>query len=145
MQFDLLQFLPFRLNRLAAEMSKRLHEIYGERYGIDVPEWRVLATLGARNHATAQEIVLSTRTHKSTISRAVSRLIDMGWVERANGSDRRNLELQLTTVGRKMHDEIVPLVLSAEQQIISRLGSDLANVQQSLAQLESALDIGQSG
>ena len=145
-QFDLLQFLPFRLNRLAAEMSKRLHEIYGERYGIDIPEWRVLATLGARNHATAQEIVLSTRTHKSTISRAVSRLIDMGWVERARAeSDRRNLELQLTTIGRKMHDEIVPLVLLAEQQIISRLGSDLANVQQSLAQWESALDIGQSG
>ena len=141
-EFDLLQFLPFRLNRLAAEMSKRLHEIYGEPYGIDIPEWRVLATLGARESATAQEIVLSTRTHKSTISRAVSRLTGMGWVERARAqSDRRNLELQLTPLGRSKHDEIVAMVLAAEGDIVSRLGNEAALVRKSLALLENALDI----
>ena len=77
---DLTSFLPFRLNRLSAEMSRRLFEIYGARYGIDIPEWRVLATLGAREPVTAQEVVRSTHTHKSTISRAVARLTDMGWI-----------------------------------------------------------------
>ncbi|MEZ5871700.1 MAG: MarR family transcriptional regulator [Nitratireductor sp.] len=141
--FDLLQFLPFRLNRLAAEVSRRLHEIYGEPYGIDVAEWRVVATLGARGGATAQEIVRSTRTHKSTISRAVSHLMKLGWVERGRqAKDRRNLELQLTRLGAKMHDEIIPLVRAAEKDILLTLGKDTAQVLSAITRLEAALDIG---
>ena len=71
--FVLNAFLPFRLNRLAAEVSERLAGLYAERFGLDVPQWRVLATLAA-GPCTAQAVVASTRTHKSTISRAVQLL-----------------------------------------------------------------------
>ena len=139
---DLASFLPFRLNRLSAEMSRRLFEIYGERYGIDIPEWRVLATLGASEPITAQEVVRSTRTHKSTISRAVARLTEMGWIERTtDDGDRRQIKLRFTAKGREAYLEIVPLVLASEGEVLDRLGDEQRYVLQALSRLESALDL----
>ena len=65
-KLDLFSFVPFRLNRLAAEVSAELSGEYRDRYGLDIPEWRVMATLGFRDEAcTAQYIAYCTRTHKS--------------------------------------------------------------------------------
>ena len=75
-RLDLFKFVPFRLNRLAAEVSSTLSIEYATRYGLDIPEWRVLATLGFRKDpCSAQYIAQCTRTHKSTISRAVTSLM----------------------------------------------------------------------
>lgn len=140
---ELENFLPFRLNRLSDELSRRLHNIYGARYGIDIPEWRVLATLGAREPVTAQDVVRSTRTHKSTISRAVARLMEMGWVERApSAADRRQMILRFTAEGRRAYDEIVPLVLEAEGEVFARLGREADGVRAALTGLERALGLG---
>jgi DNA-binding MarR family transcriptional regulator len=115
-------FLPFRLNRLAAEVSRRLAVIYADRFGLDIPEWRVMATLSSRRTATAQEIVASTRTHKSTISRAVATLKERGLVEREDSSaDGREIVLRLSQAGHALVREIAPLVLEGERVILSRL------------------------
>lgn len=142
---DLASFLPFRLNRLSAEMSRRLFDIYGARYGIDIPEWRVLATLGAREPVTAQEVVRSTHTHKSSISRAVARLTEMGWIERStDDGDRRQMKLRFTAKGRSAYREIVPLVLEAERDVLARLGDKQTAIRAALSRLEAALDLGEA-
>ena len=89
-RLDLFKFVPFRLNRLAAEVVSALSAEYQDRYGLDIPEWRVLATLGFRNDAcSAQYIAHCTRTHKSTISRAVTSLMKRQLVERVENADDR--------------------------------------------------------
>ncbi|MGY3077503.1 DNA-binding MarR family transcriptional regulator [Bradyrhizobium sp. LM6.10] len=100
-RLDLFKFAPFRLNRLAAEVSAALSVEYQERHGLDIPAWRVIATLGFRNDAcSAQYIAQCTRTHKSTISRAVTMLLHQGLIERVeNEADRREFRLQLTKEG----------------------------------------------
>ena len=109
-KLDLFRFVPFRLNRLAAEVSAALSSEYQERYGLDIPEWRVLATLGFRNDAcTAQYIAHCTRTHKSTISRAVTALMKRQLVERVeNEDDRREFALRMTRKGKALYEELIP-------------------------------------
>lgn len=142
-ELTLEQFLPFRLNRLAAEVSTRLYHFYADRFGIDVPQWRVMATLGEREPVTAQAVVDSTRTNKSTISRAVGRLEALGWVERvASETDRRQFKLRFTPAGRAVYDKIVPLVLKAEREMLDSLAdADRRALLDGLAALEASLGL----
>ena len=146
-RLDLFRFVPFRLNRVAAEVSAALSGEYEERYGLDIPEWRVLATLGFRNDAcSAQYIADCTRTHKSTISRAVMALMERELVERVeNEDDRREFRLRLTRKGRALYEQLIPRLLRKEQEILSCLSAreqkDLALM---LGKIEQSLDLVQT-
>lgn len=124
-KLDLFKFVPFRLNRLGAEVSAALSSEYRERYGLDIPEWRVIATLGFRNEAcSAQYIAQCTRTHKSTISRAVTSLMERQLVERVeNEDDRREFRLAMTRKGTALYEELIPRLLRREQEILSCLST----------------------
>jgi DNA-binding MarR family transcriptional regulator len=124
-RLDLFRFVPFRLNRLAAEVSAALSSEYQARYGLDIPEWRVLATLGFRDDAcSAQYIAHCTRTHKSTISRAVTALMTRRLVERIeNEDDRREFALRMTRKGKALYEELIPRLLRKERDILSCLSA----------------------
>jgi DNA-binding MarR family transcriptional regulator len=120
-RLDLFGFVPFRLNRLA--------------------------TLGFRHDAcSAQFIAQCTRTHKSTISRAVTSLMKRQIVERVeNEDDRREFRLRLTRKGATLYEELIPRLLRKEQEILSCLSAqerrDLARL---LGKLEESLDLVQT-
>jgi DNA-binding MarR family transcriptional regulator len=147
-RLDLFRFVPFRLNRLAAEVSAALSDEYQERYGLDIPEWRVLATLGFRREpCSAQFISDCTRTHKSTISRAVTALLTRKLIERVeNAEDRREFRLRLSRKGRGLYEELIPRLLRREQEILSCLspqerktfGALLGKIEQSLALVQTS-------
>jgi DNA-binding MarR family transcriptional regulator len=143
-KLDLFKFVPFRLNRLAAEVSSALSSEYQERYGLDIPEWRVLATLGFRNDAcSAQYIAHCTRTHKSTISRAVTALMQRQLVERVeNEDDRREFRLRLTRKGRTLYEELIPRLLRKEREIMSCLSAqERESFAVALGKIERSLDL----
>jgi DNA-binding MarR family transcriptional regulator len=143
-RLDLFKFMPFRLNRLAAEVSSALSVEYAARYGLDIPEWRVLATLGFRNEAcSAQYIAHCTRTHKSTISRAVTALMKRQMVERVeNADDRREFRLRLTRKGASIYEELIPRLLRKEQEILSCLSAqERKNFALLLGKIEDSLDL----
>ena len=134
--------MPFRLNRLAAEVSRALARVYGERFGIDIPEWRVIATLGDRGQARARDIAVSTRMHKSMVSRAVARLTELGWVARAsNARDRREAPLSLTPAGREVYGRLVPAVLDYQDRLLEDLTeAERRTLERLLDKLERRLD-----
>jgi len=146
-KLDLFRFVPFRLNRLAAEVSAALSSEYQERYGLDIPEWRVLATLGFRDDpCSAQYIAHCTRTHKSTISRAVTTLMTRQLVERVeNADDRREFRLRMTRKGKALYEELIPRLKRKEQAILSCLSAqerrDFAHM---LGKIEQSLDLVQT-
>lgn len=125
-RLDLLHFVPFRLNRLAAEFSAALLADYGERYGLDIPEWRVLATLGPHDEPrSASYIVRCTRTHKSRISRAVAHLCAQDLLRRITlAGDRREIALTLTPQGRALYEALIPRMLARETQLLAALDEE---------------------
>jgi DNA-binding MarR family transcriptional regulator len=124
-RFKLEDFLPYRLNILAQRASQGLLAIYSARFDLDIPQWRILANLASRGELTAQAISAITFSHKSTISRAVAALEARRLIERVEDSgDRRAFVLRLTAKGRKLFDELLPLVLGFEKYLISKLSLD---------------------
>jgi DNA-binding MarR family transcriptional regulator len=125
LSLELAGFVPYRLNRLAAGVSKHLSEIYRERFGLDIPEWRVMATVGSRHGCTARFIAESTRMHKTRVSRAIAHLEGRELIERASSAaDRREREVRLTKSGRRMYLELVPLVLERERELLTCLSKE---------------------
>lgn len=139
-------FVPFRLNRLAAEVSSHLSEIYRERFGLEIPEWRVLVTIAPEGGCTAQQIASSTRMHKTRVSRAIAYLMEKGLIERASDSDdRREMPLQLTKAGRRMYSELMPLALERERALLACMSKEeLRGFVVALDRLESFLGLSES-
>ena len=103
------EFLPYQLNVAASLVSQALSRIYAERYGIGVPEWRVLVTLGEFETMTGKAVGEHTHMHKTKVSRAVALLEKRRFVvRRANRSDLRESFLSLTPEGRAIYEELSP-------------------------------------
>jgi DNA-binding MarR family transcriptional regulator len=140
---ELAGFVPYRLNRLAVGVSNHLADIYRERFGLDIPEWRVMATVGSRHGCTAQYIAQSTRMHKTRVSRAIGHLEERELIERASSAaDKREREVRLTKTGRRMYAELVPLVLERERQLLACLSKEqLRGLVAGMEALESFLGL----
>jgi DNA-binding MarR family transcriptional regulator len=71
-----------------------------------------------------ERIAQCTRTHKSTISRAVTALMERQLVERVeNADDRREFRLRMTRKGKALYEELIPRLLRKEQEILSCLSA----------------------
>lgn len=144
MTLALERFLPYRLNRAAAETSRQLSRLYRDAHGLTRPEWRVLATLGQYGRRTATEIARHSAMHKTKVSRAVFALEARRWLRREpDPADRRVEHLELTPAGRAAHAALVPLMLGFERDLLARLGTeDAAALARGLDALERALGLG---
>lgn len=118
------EFLPYRLNVLAATVSESLATLYAERYGIGIPEWRIIATLGQFGRMTGRDIASHSRMHKTTVSRAAAALEAKGWIKReANRADLREAFLALKPKGRAVYDDLVPRALSFADGLLDGLNA----------------------
>lgn len=110
-------FLPHRLNVLSSLVSQALTQVYGE-YGIGIPEWRVLVTLGQHGVMTGKAIGIRTHMHKTKVSRAVAQLEERKFVaRRANRADLREAFLSLTPGGRAVYEELAPRALAFTEKL----------------------------
>jgi DNA-binding MarR family transcriptional regulator len=101
-------FLPHRLNVLSSLVSQALTQVY-DKYGIGIPEWRVLVTLGQFGVMTGKAVGAHTHMHKTKVSRAVAQLEERKFVTRkANRADLREAFLSLTPTGRSVYEELAP-------------------------------------
>ncbi len=115
-------FLPYRLATLSNRVSRAIAALYSERFGISIPEWRVMAVLGERPEISANAVAERTAMDKVAVSRAVRRLLAKGLIERHFApDDRRRSVLALSAAGRRVYDEIVPLARAFEARLLAAL------------------------
>ena len=132
---DLDRFLPYRLSGLSNTVSQAIAAMYGERFDLNVTQWRVIAVVGRYPDLSAVEVAERTRMDKVAVSRAVAELIAAGRLDRSTDrGDRRRSVLNLSQAGRSVYNEVAPLALACE----ARLQSVLTAAER--ATLETILD-----
>ncbi|MFC3173147.1 MarR family winged helix-turn-helix transcriptional regulator [Novosphingobium bradum] len=118
-------FLPYLLSVTASAVSDRIAEEYRARFGIRIPEWRVLVVLGDAGPRTQRDLVRATLMDKVAVNRAAKALEARGLaVRRANTRDGRSHHLELTPDGRSVHARIMPLALEMERGILGALDEE---------------------
>ncbi len=113
------EFLPYRLSIASNAVSDRVAAVYQARFGLKVPEWRVIAVTAEHGRITQAGLVVATHMDKMTVSRAVAALVTRGLLSRTPAGDRRTLELGLTDEGEALYAEISPLALRMEEELFS--------------------------
>ena len=121
-KLDLEHFLPYRLSVLSNTVSSALAGAYARRFGLTIPQWRVIAVLARSPRLSAAGVAERTAMDKVAVSRAVAGLARSGRVRRRLAvSDRRRSVLTLTARGRAVYRQIVPLALAYERRLLSEL------------------------
>ncbi len=140
--FRLDAFLPYRFNVLAELMSRSLALIYQDRFGISVPEWRVLATLARESPLSAGEVGARTQMEKARVSRTLARMLDAGLITRqVDVRDNRVAVLALTRRGQELFRRITPLAREWEEQLLEGIdAAERAAFGATLAKLRARLD-----
>lgn len=111
-----------RFNYLALRYNVPLYGWVKERFDLSRVEFVVIYSLALHDGVTASEIASSTAFPKNTLSRAVNRLISLGYVmRRIDGDDRRSQNLSLTATGRAVYDEALPRFVGLEQEMLATL------------------------
>ncbi len=121
-ELHLAHFLPYRLSVLSNTVSTAIAGAYARRFGLTIPQWRVIAVLARAPGLSAATVAERTAMDKVAVSRAVSGLARAGRLRIARvRSDRRRSMLTLTARGRAVYARIVPLALDYERRLLAEL------------------------
>ncbi|MFC3100296.1 MarR family winged helix-turn-helix transcriptional regulator [Altererythrobacter lauratis] len=116
------RFLPYQLSITSNAVSGRIAQEYRQRFGLSVPEWRVMAVLGDSGPLTQRDLTQRTLMDKVAVNRACKVLEERGLAARTpNAQDGRSHHLGLTEAGRTMHGQIMPLAVEMESRVFASL------------------------
>lgn len=118
-------FLPYRLSFTSNLVSDSIAATYEALFGINIPEWRVIAWVAEAGSITQQDICDRSRMDKTSVSRAAVALTHRGILERrTNTDDRRSRFLALTPAGEELYRAIAPKALELERAIFSHFAPE---------------------
>ncbi len=141
--FDLETFLPYRLSVTANRVSRAFAAHYEQEFGISIPEWRVIAVLGAFAPLSSNAICERTAMDKAKVSRAIASLLERGLIARGvHATDQRLIQIALSKTGRKIHEAIIPRARAIEAEVTKGLSkADIAHLHRVLDCIGARLDV----
>jgi MarR family transcriptional regulator for hemolysin len=146
--FTLEKHAFFWMTQVIASRDRRLAESL-DGHGLRAPEWRVLATLHARQRCSMSELADLASIERSTLTRIVDRMQQSGWVTRlSDADDMRVTRLAPTAAGEKLFARVWPAVEELNNAALAGLPEGAADLLRwTLRQMQANLDgaIAQAG
>lgn len=127
----------YRIWVLTNVTGKPFGQRFGERFDLNLTEWRVLLTVADKPGITAQTLSDFTGLDKMSVSRVVRKLESQGRLARDNSeADRRSFHLNLTDEGWAVYGEIAQAAIKREAHVYAGLsGKELETLHKLLGKL----------
>ena len=135
-------YLPYRLSVASNAVSGLIARAYQDRFGLTIPQWRLVCVLAEDGGLTQGAIVARTGMDKVTVSRATQGLAQRRLVERSDHqADGRSHVLALSLEGQRLYAEVAPLALAYEAALIAGLApKEVDQLKRLLTRLQAAAD-----
>lgn len=142
---DLSNHIGTKVAILANRLSRSASRFYRARFGIGVVEWRLMLFIGYAGETRANTICSATALDKGAVSRSLGTLQRMGFVSvKEDGADCRRNNVSLTAKGWALHDELVPITIERQRNLVSGLTpAEIETFARLIDRLQAKLDDGQ--
>lgn len=135
----------YRISYLANAIVVPGYDDIKRDFGIIRAEYLLLLCLAHFPVLTAQDVSTMTRRPRNSISRAVHRMLSVGYLNRVpDPADGRQAKLSITPAGRALHDDIAKTLIEREEEVLGALDKqerrDLQRILQKLALHTASLE-----
>lgn len=115
----------FRISFLANLLVLPVYDDIKRAHGLSRGEYLLLFCLSSVPDLTAQDVADITGRPRNSISRAVHRMLDEGYLTRSpDPDDGRQALLRITPKGGRLHKEIVQRFIVRERELLGILSAD---------------------
>ncbi|HET6182940.1 MAG TPA: MarR family winged helix-turn-helix transcriptional regulator [Acetobacteraceae bacterium] len=116
--FELNEYLPFRLAVAATAVSRLLARRFNEAHGLGISEWRVLSVIGKQGVVSPSVIGNMAAMDKVKVSRAGANLVARGMVKQSpDPRDGRGRLLRLTRKGATAYRGLLAIARETEEEL----------------------------
>ncbi len=140
-QLDFGNFLPYLINRVGFALVHNFTSDALASVDLSIAMWRVLAVLSSNGEQRQIDLAELTSIDASTLSRLVTRLVELQLVTRRRSeTSSREVVVELTSKGRDLVDRLIPIAQELEHVAIAGVpAKDLAVVRRSLRRMHENL------
>lgn len=128
----------YRFSILATQQTRCLSEMYIQKFGLTVSQWKILPIIGYCGPMSAKDVGERTSLEPEKVTRAVNQLVARGLViRRADPDDRRRVVLSLAAKGKKVFKDSEQIRDAIEAEFLKALQpSEKASFHRILSKLE---------
>ena len=136
-------YLPYRLSVASNAVSRLIARAYEDRFGLTIPQWRLIAVLAEDGPLTQQAIGARTVMDKVTVSRATQGLVKRRLLQRVpHDADGRSHHLALSKAGERLYSEVSPVALEYEARLLQQFDpAAVEELKRVRRHLESAAEV----
>lgn len=119
---DLERRVTYRFSIISSMVVRAVASMYGPKYGLLPPSWKAMAAIGRYGPMSAKDVCARTTVEPDKVTRAVDRLVALGYVQRTKDKlDGRRVVLKLTPVGRRVYEDIESATRRIELLLLAAL------------------------
>ncbi|MBM3519003.1 MAG: MarR family transcriptional regulator [Alphaproteobacteria bacterium] len=120
---DIENLLSYRLLVVANLLSRSQLMRFGPMSAISLAEWRTLALVTSFGPLSVKSLARYANLDLGQTSRLVSRMCDIGLIEKQRGDDARSVILSVTASGRALHRRLWRVAMRCNNGFLNSLSS----------------------